>query len=294
MMVNELKIFECIMSEKADSCHELQGGFTNRNFLISAKSGKYVLRIPGNKTNSYINRADEVENMRRLAQTGFVPDIFYANSYTGIIVSQYIENNVPVTIKMLDNSAICCKVIKSLVEIHNSGIRLQNEIDILVTKKIYIDILQNMNVVLPTELDSYKNYLDKAVKLLFEKYPKELVSCHGDPKLNNFLLKNDMVYLIDWEYSGMVDWYFDLVNIVMTNNLSTELEKKILKAYEACSGQAINSEKYTLYKIAIDYMYIYWHLIKYFDNEMIEYNDTSWRNRLNRSMCNLKKLGMIN
>lgn len=293
-MSDEQKIFECIMSEKANSSQKLQGGFTNKSFCIETERGKYVLRIPGKRTNSYINRADEIENMKRLSKTGFVPDIYYANSDTGIIVSKYIDNNIPINIDMLNDLEVCGQVIKSLVKIHNSDITLQNELDILLTKNIYIDVLHNMNVVLPTEIECYKIYLDKAVDLLFTKYPKQLVSCHGDPKLNNFLLQNNKVYLIDWEYSGMIDFYFDLVVLVMTNNMSPDLEQKMLKEYEYCSGKVINNEKYILYKIAIDYMYIYWHLIKFFDNEMIEYNNKSWHNRLNRAINNMKQLGMIN
>jgi len=291
-MSDEWKIFEQIMLEKTISIQKLDGGFTNQNFLITAESGKYVLRIPGKKTNDYINRSDEIENIKRLAQTGYVPDLFYANPGTGIIISRYIENNMPVTIDLLKDSKICLNVNNSLVEIHNSGIELQNEIDILSTKSLYIDILKGMNVVLPVELEAHITFLDKAVDLLFTKYPKELTSCHGDPKLNNFLLQNDKIYLIDWEYSGMADCYFDLVNLVMTNNMQPEMERLMIETYERCSGRNINKEKYILYKIAIDYMYIYWHLIKLFDNEMVEYNAKSWRNRLNRAICNMRKLGM--
>ena len=60
------------------------------------------------------------------------------------------------------------------------------------------------------------------------KYPMNLVPCHNDLKLNNFLKNCFEVFLLDWEYSGMCDLYFDLVNFVMTNTLNVDEEALFL------------------------------------------------------------------
>lgn len=122
------------------------------------------------------------------------------------------------------------------------------------------------------------------MKYLFKKYPKILVPCHIDPKLNNFLKKDKQLFLIDWEYSGMSDLYFELANFTLTNNLNNEEEEIFIKTYCRVSGIKFIKEKYLLYKFATDYLWIYWHLIKCQQNSMIEYNEMSWNKRLKRAL----------
>lgn len=181
-------------------------------------------------------------------------------------------------------------ICKSLAELHKSSFEFDNEFDLIYTKNQYIEVLKEMNVRLPIEVEDNITLCEKMLKNLFEIYPKELVPCHGDPKLNNFLMKENKIWLIDLEYSGMVDKYFDLVNLVMTNNLNEEEESLFLESYEKQSHEKIDMKKYILYKISTDYLWIFWHLIKLNQNEMVEYNEKSWRNRLNRALGNIKLL----
>lgn len=125
---------------------------------------------------------------------------------------------------------------------------------------------------------------------LFTDYPKELVSCHIDPKLNNFLKVGHRLYVIDWEYSGMADAYFELANLTLTNNLTVQEEELTLQKYFEISKQSMNRTKYLLYKFATDYLWIYWHLIKLHEKEMVEYNDMSWKKRLRRATQILDEL----
>ena len=136
--------------------------------------------------------------------------------------------------------------------------------------------------------------LDDAFHQLGKRYSNELVPCHVDPKLENFLLTNYQIYLIDWEYSGMADVYFELANFTLTNNLNLEEEKMFLANYIQMSKIKFIEEKYILYKIATDYLWIFWHLIKLEQKQNIEYNEKKWKERLDRALKNLKKLEGIN
>ena len=284
------EIFASIMKEECLEVKELQGGVTNQSFLVQTMSGKYILRVPGKGTNEYINRGYEIENMRRISVLGFIPQIVYSDTVSGIIISEYIDENQPMQIKDLYNSARLKLINEKLIQLHHSDISMLNEFDLIAQQKQYMAVLFEMKIQLPEELKNQTAKLENIVEYLFTKYPKELVPCHGDPKLNNFLLQRDKMWLIDWEYSGMTDKYFDLVNLSMTNKLSTKEEMMFLKSYEYCSNEKINAEKYILYKIATDYLWIYWHLIKLFQGEMMDYNEESWRNRLNRALSNIKVL----
>lgn len=288
--MNASKVFEEIRHEEVLSEEMLSGGVTNLSFEIRSSSGHYILRIPGKGTNEFINRSDEIANMRAASVLGFVPEILYSNPSSGIIISRFVENNIPMAVKDLSDPERREKIAKTLLGVHRSGITGLNEFDIVKTQEEYKQVLRAMRVSMPEELEKYIPILDRMMERLFEKYPKELVLCHGDPKLNNFLLDHEKMWLIDWEYSGMADKYFDLVNLTMTDNLSKQEETWILEAYQSLAREKIISEKYILWKIATDYLWIYWHLIKMFQGEMVEYNMQSWVKRLHRALNNTKIL----
>lgn len=284
------KIFEEIMNEECIEIIQLYGGVTNQSYSVLTKNNHYILRIPGKGTNEYINRYWEMSNLKKLSNLNLSPKIYYSNSDTGIIISEYLEDNIPMSKEDIYNYERVNLICKSLSQLHLSSIVFDNEFDIEKAKKSYIEILKKMEVMLPLEFQKHIPMLEKIMKTLFQNYPKELVPCQGDPKLNNFLLQDNKIWMIDLEYSGMADKYYDLVNIVMTNNLVKEEEEIILNTYEKYYGQKLDMKKYLLYKITIDYLWIYWHLIKLFQGEMVEYNEYSWKNRLNRALSNIKVL----
>lgn len=284
------KLFNELMNEECISFEQLNGGVTNTSYSIQTPLHHYVLRMPGKGTNEYINRYWEINNIKKLSQFELSPKIYYANCESGIIITEYLENNIPMSKEDLYDTNRLNLICNSLAELHKSSFKFDNEFDLELTKNQYIKLLNEMNAKLPVEVEEKIDLCEQMVKMLFDTFPKELVPCHGDPKLNNFLLQNNKIWLIDLEYSGMVDKYFDLVNMVMTNNLNSEEEKMILKSYEKYSNEKINLKKYILYKISTDYLWIFWHLIKLNQNEMVEYNENSWRTRLNRALKNIELL----
>lgn len=276
-----------LMHEDARRVNPLPGGFTNTTYLIETADRCCAMRIPGLGTNEYIDREDEILNLRKLASTGLVPKLLYSNKETGIIISEYVENNIPFVVQDIYVPEKLERLCGTLLALHRSKITLNNEFDIVAIKDSYKVVLDEIKAELPREVVEAEKRLDPAVERLFTKYPKQLVPCHGDPKLNNFLFSGNRLYLIDWEYSGMVDCYFDLVNLMMTNNLNSEQESLCLAMYEQCSGEEIIQEKYLLYKVITDYLWLYWHLIKLNQGQMVDYNEKSWKHRLNRALENL-------
>ena len=265
----------------------LHGGFTNTSYMIETVDRRCVMRIPGIGTNEYIDREDEILNLRKLSSTGFVPRLLYSDINTGIIISEFVEESIPFVEQDIYVQEKLKSLCSTLLALHRSKIVFNNEFDIVAIKDSYKVVLDEIEAELPREVADAETRLDSAVERLFKKYPKQLVPCHGDPKLNNFLFSGDRLYLIDWEYSGMADCYFDLVNLIMTNNLNLEQESLCLTMYEQCSGQRIIQEKYILYKVITDYLWLYWHLIKLQQGQMVDYNERSWQHRLNRALENL-------
>jgi len=76
-------------------------------------------------------------------------------------------------------------------------------------------------------------------------YPKEYVLCHNDLNPQNIFFSTG-IKLIDWEYAGINDRYFDLACVCVEFNLSGEMQEVFLGAY---FEDTYNLEKLEAYKV---------------------------------------------
>ena len=57
------------------------------------------------------------------------------------------------------------------------------------------------------------------------------VPCHNDLLPGNVLFADDRVWLLDFEYAGMNDVFFDLANLSVNSELSPESDDRLLTLY---------------------------------------------------------------
>ena len=57
------------------------------------------------------------------------------------------------------------------------------------------------------------------------------VPCHNDLLAANFIRGDEQLWIVDWEYAGMGDRYFDLANFAVNNELGEAGELALLEAY---------------------------------------------------------------
>ena len=67
-------------------------------------------------------------------------------------------------------------------------------------------------------------------------HPYKLCPCHNDLLTAN-ILTNDEFYILDWEYAGIGDHFFDLANFTDQNNLSDEHD--LLIFWNSLNGKEI-------------------------------------------------------
>ena len=65
------------------------------------------------------------------------------------------------------------------------------------------------------------------------------VACHNDLLTANFLHDGERVRIVDWEYAGMGDRYFDLGNLSVNNGFAEADDERLLTAYwrEPCTAR---------------------------------------------------------
>jgi thiamine kinase-like enzyme len=57
------------------------------------------------------------------------------------------------------------------------------------------------------------------------------VPCHNDLLSANFICSDGRVWIVDWEYAGMGDRYFDLANLSINNGFGEDDDRRLLEAY---------------------------------------------------------------
>ena len=100
----------------------------------------------------------------------------------------------------------------------------------------------------------------KAIKafVALKAFKKEPVVCHNDLHDKNILFGKS-VKLIDWEYAGVNDRYFDLASICVEFKLSKRNEEAFLRVYFG-RGKRVNSKKLALYKVIYKELWRLWFL----------------------------------
>ena len=282
-------IFYNCMNLESIKIENVNHGVTNNSYIVYTMDNIYILRLSGKGTNEYINRQDEIINMKIIASNlEILPPVYYSNEETGLIISKYVKNSHEFNKKDFYDQRKLSLLNETLINLHRSQVKLNNEFDIEKSIYEYQKLLQRMNCNYPQILQENLSILEKSFERLKSQYGKILVPCHNDPKMDNFLLTDKKIYLIDWEYSGMADEYFELANFTLTNELDENEEKYFLENYIKQSKMSFIDEKYILYKIVTDYLWIFWHLIKLNQKQNIEYNGKKWKQRLNRALKNIE------
>jgi thiamine kinase-like enzyme len=55
--------------------------------------------------------------------------------------------------------------------------------------------------------------------------------CHNDLLTANFIDDGNRIRIVDWEYAGMGDVFFDLANFTVNNGLGGDESTELLRAY---------------------------------------------------------------
>lgn len=189
-------------------------GLTNQNYIIVKDDIKYVVRISGkNAGNLGINRYAELAAMKAASGIGLGAEVIYFSVETGNMITRYIDGR-KWSNEDFETTENIMRVAATLKKVH----RLPT---IPYEFSPYKDIEDRIQFAIQNHLE-LPDYLDDLIEKLYtikqERETNEQLYrglCHNDPFSNNFL-DDGTVRLIDWEYAGMGDIFFDLSSVCMS------------------------------------------------------------------------------
>lgn len=210
---------------------QLEGGITNRNFRVTFAGTDYVLRLPGKRTDLLgIDREAECVATQAAAQLGFAPRVVTLMEDPSCLVTTFVHGE-HVEASELSASDAIAEVARDLRALHDSGTELPTEFDPFRLYEDYAETARTHGTDVPDGYDAALTAAKQIEEAVRGKPGHESVPAHNDLLPANFLKGDEGLELIDWEYAGMGDRWFDLGNFAANNELSDEQEAELLEAY---------------------------------------------------------------
>src|SRR4051812_40227300 len=210
----------------------LSGGITNRNFLVAlaGRADRYVIRLAGNDTH-LLGISREVEHAATVAAAGVGvgPEVTAFIRPEGYLVTRFIDGS-RVPDDVVHRPETLARVGDSLRRVHDGppipGLFIPFRI-----VEAYRALAAARGVPIPSDYDRAAG-LARRVELAFVANPVEMRPCHNDLLNANFIDDGSRIRIVDWEYAGMGDPFFDLGNFAVNHGLTAAEEAEVLTAYE--------------------------------------------------------------
>jgi thiamine kinase-like enzyme len=232
----------------------LGGGLTNRNFRIDVQGESYVVRVAGRDTGLLgIDRGSELACATAAAKLGVAPEVVASLPDHGITVRRFVAGKVlaEAEVRQLD---VMRRVVESLRRYHE-GPGGGGRFSPFETVRRYHAVAQERGVSLPAILPEVLGQMALIECILKSDDPP--CPCHNDLLAANFIDDGTTVQIIDWEYAGQGDRFFDLGNLAVNCEFNPEQERALLEFY---SGEVRDADlrRLRLMRLASDMREAMW------------------------------------
>ena len=217
---------------------ELTGGITNRNYKITADGESFVLRLGGIETQFLgIDRKIEYVCSALAWQVGIAPEPIAFLEPEGYILASFVSGK-GISAEEIGTEENIRRVVESMKAYHAldffpgffSPFRVAEE---------YTKTARSFNVTLPEKNEWYLEKSREIERAMYRE-PLQPRPCHNDLLNGNFIDDGTRIRILDWEYAGMGDIFFDLGNFAVQHDFNDAQDEMLLKAY---FGQPTNSQR---------------------------------------------------
>jgi thiamine kinase-like enzyme len=196
----------------------LGGGITNHNLKVEVDGERFVLRVAGKDTSLLgIDRTVELAATRAAATLGIGPGVVEFVEPEGWLVTRFIDGEIP-ALERMGEPAMLARVAGALRAFHE-GRPIPGAFDSFRVVESYRQTALDRGGDVPDAYDRAHEVTDGPVP------------CHNDLLNANFLDDGESLRIVDWEYAGMGDRFFDLANFSINHELDGAQSEELLAAY---------------------------------------------------------------
>ena len=209
----------------------LGGGITNHNFRATFGDHDVVIRVAGAETELLgIDRAAEHVATAAAAKLDVAPAVLAFLPQHSCLVTRFVPGT-PVPDGQLRDPPVLPAVAKALRAFHEHAPALPTSFDVPQVARDYLALARDRGIApTPGAWDAAR--LADTIAAALAGHPEHaVVPCHDDLLNANILGDGSHVWLVDWEYAGMGDRYFDLGNLSINNGFTEQDDRALLSAY---------------------------------------------------------------
>jgi thiamine kinase-like enzyme len=213
----------------ATATTSLSGGITNRNYRVDTPRGAFVVRIGSPSAEQLgIHRAHEHASSLAAAHAGVGADVIAFLPSFRAIVTRFLDGRVLTADDIRHDPSTLRRVALAVRTIHQGShvpgaFSPFDAVRDYHTKSLALGV--PMPDAMPAALDRLRR-IELEIGGAFEPRP-----CHNDLLPANLLDDGERVRIIDWEYAGMGDPFFDLGNLAVNSQLDEPGERALLEIY---------------------------------------------------------------
>ena len=206
----------------------LGGGITNHNHKVTRADGDVcVLRIAGTATGLLgIDRSVEHEASLAAASVGVGPEVIAFLEREGILVTRFIPGKV-VPVERMREPEVARRVAGALRVVHG-GPPLPGRFNSFRVVDDYRTVAFAHGADVPAGYAGARQ-VARRIELARGAVPER--PCHNDLLNANFIDDGERIRIVDWEYAGMGDVFFDLANFTVNHGLDADERRAFLEAY---------------------------------------------------------------
>jgi len=271
----------------------IEAGRTNRNYRVEVGSATFFLRLSHEDTALLgIDRVAEYEAALAAAASGVGPEVVAHLPEHGCLITAWVAGE-PLAEGDMEQESVLADVARVVSTIH-AGPALPATFDAFRIVEAYRRVSADRGVPIPEAYEPAHAHAER-IEAAFARAPVPARPCHNDLLSDNFLKGTDGFWLVDYEYSGMGDPFFDLGNLSINNGLSEASQETLLRLTFGEPTEA-HRARLQLMRIMSDYREAMWGVIQQglstLDIDYVAYADRHFE-RLLRSMADERFEGWL-
>ena len=199
----------------------LEGGMSNYTYVVECQGKKYTYRVPGKFAEKFVDRDDEWANIQEVDLIGLNNVTTYMEIRSGEKLAEYVEGTIMSQTDVVSYNALSVAALK---KIHGSNMKFK-DYDAFGRLAQYERYCTETGFIFPQEYIDLRKKLD-TIRATMTNVPK--VPCHCDYQPTNLVISGERLYVLDWEYAGMNDPFYD---IACYGNAGFDKALSLLEAY---------------------------------------------------------------
>lgn len=237
---------------------ERLGGLTNHTYRVKAKNGReYVVRIPGEGTEQMIVRDDERTSTELACELGIDAELLYFGK-DGAKITAYIKNAETMSKASIKEEKRLRQVADVLKRLHGCKRDTGVPFEVFEMAASYEKIMKDMHVPSFDDYEAVKARVLMIKQATDGEIPTRRVPCHNDPLCENWVVGDEKMYLIDWEYAGMNDGMWDVADVSIEAELSEQEDGLLLSAYLGREPSISDRRHFLASKLYVDFLWTLW------------------------------------